>query len=66
MNQTELEKCKNDPVYFAEKYLGAELKQWQKIYLKIIHKHSGLYFSSRQYGRLMLYDLRKKYHEIFK
>lgn len=30
----ELEKIKNNPIYFCEKYLGIKLSAWQKLILK--------------------------------
>lgn len=33
--EEELKKCKNDPVYFAEKYLGYKLYGYQKIILRM-------------------------------
>ena len=36
--KSELNKCKNDIVYFTEKYLGIELMQWQKILLRNYYK----------------------------
>lgn len=64
MIHSELEKCKNDPVYFAEKYLGLELLQWQKAYLKLINKYKHVCFVGNRNGRMMLEDIMRKYNEL--
>ncbi|MGZ9868164.1 hypothetical protein ACU3L3_07055 [Priestia endophytica] len=39
-----MNKIKNDPVEFAEKYLGIELQEWQKqILIKASQGETGLY-----------------------
>ncbi|MGK4040864.1 hypothetical protein AB0Y20_01085 [Heyndrickxia oleronia] len=55
MNKSELARCKEDVVYFAEKYLGCELSQWQKTYIRLLHKNKNVYhklFKYRRYYRL--------------
>lgn len=54
MDQTELEKCKNDIVYFAEKYLGAELTAWQKQVLKFYQTNTGGIYLGLRHGKRML------------
>jgi spore cortex formation protein SpoVR/YcgB (stage V sporulation) len=38
LDKNELEKCKKDIVYFVEKYLGYELREWQKEMFKRLQK----------------------------
>lgn len=56
MNQPEIDKCKNDIVYFAEKYLGHELTTWQKTVLRFYHtKPGGMILFGQGYGKRMLH-----------
>lgn len=67
MDQVELDKCKNDMIYFAEKYLGLELTKWQKLYLKCWQNEKFVFiFGGRQARRLMTEDIIKKHSGIFK
>jgi hypothetical protein len=66
VNETELEKCKNDPAYFAEKYLGLELLSWQKTYLKLITKYKHVCFVGHRNGRSMIEETMRKHEEMFK
>lgn len=64
MEQTELEKCRNDMVYFAEKYLGAELKPWQKTYLKILQQNKHIIFYGVRDGKNMISEICRKHDEL--
>lgn len=56
MEQSELHKCKNDIVYFAEKYLGHELTPWQKTVLRFYQtKPGGMILLGQRYGRRILH-----------
>lgn len=37
---SENKKCREDIVYFVEKYLGIEISKWQKDYIKKLPKKS--------------------------
>lgn len=64
MNQSELNKCKSDIVYFAEKYLGLELLQWQKELLT--HYNNGeIIFTGQRFGKNMVIDTIKKHKELY-
>lgn len=65
LNQSELDRCKNDPAYFAEKYLGLELKPWQKAYLKLINKYEHVCFVGNRCGKKMLDEILNKHKKTF-
>jgi hypothetical protein len=64
MNQTELEKCKNDIVYFAENFLGLELLPWQR---ELLHHYNNgeVIFGGRIYGKNLILDTIKKHRSMF-
>jgi hypothetical protein len=64
LEQTELEKCKSDVVYFGEKYLGIELLPWQKTYLRLLQKGNKVCFIGSRYGKSMMYDIKKRYEQL--
>lgn len=64
MDQTELDKCKSDVVYFGEKYLGLELKEWQKAYLRLMQKGNKFWFIGSRCGKKMIHDVWKKYNQL--
>jgi hypothetical protein len=67
MDQTELQKCKDDIVYFAEKYYGVELTAWQKKILKMYQSNGGiLYLAGLRHGRQMLYHTIHEYRNLDK
>jgi hypothetical protein len=43
-----MNKIKNDPVEFAEKYLGVELTKWQKCYLRLLKKQQRINMLGRR------------------
>lgn len=66
MNEDELNKCKNDPVYFVEKYLGFELLTWQKVYLKLYQSKVNFIWAGKRNGKRMLEDVIQRYEKVFK
>jgi len=56
MNEDEVKKCKDDTVYFIEKYLGVRLTPWQKLYLKAFPNEKYIRAMGRTTGKKILYD----------
>lgn len=57
MSNIEFEKCRNDIVYFIERYLGHKLTTWQKMALKLYQTKGGqLYLVGQRYGKRILYQ----------
>lgn len=66
MDKEEFEKCRNDVVYFVEKYMGFELTPTQKVILKAHQKGQRTYFRGMRHGKRVVYEAMKKFDEIFK
>lgn len=60
LSKTEIQKCREDAVYFVEKYLGCNYYPWQKTYLRLLHKNKNAYSTIVKYGRLIQYGIMKK------
>lgn len=56
MNEDEIKKCKEDVVYFTEKYLGLKLIPWQKLYLKAFQKEQDIEIMGKRAGKKVLYE----------
>lgn len=67
MNNQEFQKCKNDPAYFAEKYLGFELLEWQKAYLKLYAEGllAKTVFIGTRSGKTMMRKVIEKHKKEF-
>lgn len=54
----DIEKAKNDIIYFVEQINGVELQSWQKDLLRAFQRGDRLVFMGGcRYGKRMLYDL---------
>jgi hypothetical protein len=62
----ELERCRNDIVYFAEKYLGYELLDWQKEALDRYLKGERIHLMGYRSGKKVLADTIERYNYKFK
>lgn len=65
MDHDEIEKCKNDIVYFTEKMYGIKLTKWQKTILKL-HKKGCSFHVGRLNGRRLLNDSLARYEKFIK
>lgn len=54
----DIEKAKNDIVYFVEQINGVKLQSWQKDLLRAFQRGDrAVFIDGRRYGKRMLYDL---------
>lgn len=68
MIENEMERCERDIVYFAEKYLGYELRDWQREVLKRYQNGDSLHLSfiNKRSDKMMVLNSMKKYGELFR
>jgi spore cortex formation protein SpoVR/YcgB (stage V sporulation) len=64
VERSELEKCKSDIVYFAEKVLGYDLQPWQKELLKLHQQGVKLYYTGFRYGKNMVVDAIQEHNKL--
>jgi spore cortex formation protein SpoVR/YcgB (stage V sporulation) len=66
MNQIELEKCKNDIIYFVEKYMNIELLDWQKNVLTHYNNGEIIFTGGQRSGKNIVIDSIRKHKELFR
>jgi spore cortex formation protein SpoVR/YcgB (stage V sporulation) len=65
MIQNETGKCKEDIVYFAEKYLGVELLDWQRELLEYCQDNKQVYFAGVRSGRNIAHEIIREHQILF-
>lgn len=64
MNRPEIQKLKDDPVYFAEKYLGLELADWQKHVLYAYQKGQSIRSFGVRSGKTHVSSIIRQHQEF--
>lgn len=62
----DIEKAKNDVVYFAENALGFQFRQWQ---IDILRKYEGgeiIFFGGYRYGKNIILETIREHQKKFK
>lgn len=64
MNQSESDKCRDDIIYFAEKYLGLNLLNWQRELLNHYNKGEIIFTGGYRSGKNMVVDIIRKHKKL--
>lgn len=64
MNQIDIQKCIEDPIYFAEKYLGLELSDYQALALHNYKLGKEMRWFGIRSGKRMTQDIIQKHMQF--
>lgn len=60
----DIDKAKNDVVYFAENVLGFTLQEWQKYLLRKYEQGEIIWFGGHRYGKNMVKETIREHQKF--